>query len=279
MTPIAARDAAERIAASYALLSPVTAVAMAGSRAASVADAASDLDLYVYAVEPIPLAERAAIATRFGARREVGNTIWEPGDEWLDAETGLHVDVMFRTPTWIAAELDRVLLRHEASVGYSTCFWCNVLHSTVLFDRVGWYATLRERAVAPYPEELKQAIIAKNHPILRRALSSYLGQIERAVHRGDALSAQHRIAALLASYFDILFAVNETPHPGEKRMLPLATRLAKTTPNLTARVNDLLAVAIFPPDPTVVARVEALLDDLDAMLARDGLLPRHDDNA
>jgi hypothetical protein len=53
---------------------------------------------------------------------------------------------MYRHARWIEEQLDRVLVRHEASVGYSTCFWYNVLHSNALFDRAGWFEALQRRA-------------------------------------------------------------------------------------------------------------------------------------
>ena len=183
----------------------------------------------------------------------MGNDFWEPGDEWIDAQTGRHVDVMYRTPVWIEEQLERVLVRHEASVGYSTCFWHNVLHSTPLFDRSGWYRDLQATAARPYPQPLQRAIIARNHPILRQTLSSYLAQIERAVRRGDSVSIQHRVTALLASYFDVLFAVNELPHPGEKRLLQFAaTRCAKTPLDMETQINALFETAARPATPAVV---------------------------
>jgi predicted nucleotidyltransferase len=265
--------AAALVAAAFANLPKVVAVALAGSGVTGADDEQSDIDLYVYAGAPLAMADRVAIATSFAARAEVGNDFWEPGDEWIDAQTGRHVDVMYRTPAWIAEQLERVLVRHEASVGYSTCFWHNVLHSTPVFDRSGWYGDLQATAVRPYPEPLKRAIIARNHPILRQTLSSYLAQIERAVRRGDSVSVQHRVMALLASYFDVLFAVNELPHPGEKRLLQLATRCAKIPADMESQINAVLETAACPPTLAVVGQIDALLDSLDPLLADEGLIP------
>jgi predicted DNA-binding protein len=251
----------------------VVAVALAGSGATGAADDRSDIDLYVYAEAPVPMADRFAIGTSFATRPEVGNDFWEPGDEWIDAQTGRHVDVMFRTPSWIEEQLARVLVRHEASVGYSTCFWHNVLNSTPLLDRSGWYRDLQAMAACPYPQPLRRAIIARNHPILRQTLSSYLTQIERAVRRDDSVSIQHRVTALLASYFDILFAVNELPHPGEKRLLQLAaTRCTKIPADMETRVNALLETTARPASPAIVTHIDALLNSLDDLLANEGLI-------
>jgi len=262
------------VAAAFATLPEVIAVALAGSGVTAAADEQSDLDLYVYARTPVAMADRIAIATRFATRREVDNDFWEPGDEWIDTTTGRHVDVMYRAPVWIEEQLERVLVKHEASVGYSTCFWHNVLHSTPLFDRSGWYRELQTAAARPYPQPLQRAIIARNHPILRQTLSSYLAQIERAVRRGDSVSVQHRVTALLASYFDILFAVNELPHPGEKRLLQLpATRCARTPAEMETQVNALLETAARPATLAVLWHVNALLNSLDAFLEDGELLP------
>ena len=139
---------AQRVTRQLARLPQVEAVALAGSQTSEFEDARSDLDLYVYVHEPIPLEVRAAIAA--GApRAEIGNDFWEPGDEWKDAETGISVDLMFRHAKWIEEQLDRVLKHHGASVGYSTCFWYNVLHSRVLFDRQGWFVNLQESCRQP----------------------------------------------------------------------------------------------------------------------------------
>jgi predicted nucleotidyltransferase len=273
--PAASADVASRVAAAFAAFPQVIAVAMAGSRATGDIDEQSDIDLYVYAEEPLTLDDRAAVATSFATRAEVGNDFWEPGDEWIDAQTGRHVDVMYRTPGWIEEQLERVLVRHEASVGYSTCFWHNVLHSTPLFDRSGWYRGLQSTAARPYPQSLRHAIIARNHPILRQTLSSYLAQIERAVRRDDSVSIQHRVTALLASYFDVLFAVNELPHPGEKRLLQFAaTCCAKIPVDMETQINAILETAARPASPAIIMQINAQLDGLDNLLVKERLLSR-----
>jgi len=260
---------ADRIASCFGAIREVEAVVLAGSRLSQFADGRSDVDLYVYASEIVPTPSRAEIAG--GARRsEIGNSFWEPGDEWIEGETGIGVDIMFRTTRWIEDQLDRVLLRHEASVGYSTCFWYNVRNSRALFDRAGWFKELQERAGQPYPEELKRAIVAKNHPILRDTMSSYLHQIELALERHDPISVNHRTAAMLASYFDIVFAVNGQPHPGEKRLLQFAQALcAKWPTEMEGRVGAVLSAL---PGGPVAELANTMLDGLDDLLRGAGFL-------
>lgn len=256
------------IASRFAAIPEVEAVVLAGSRLTPLADDHSDIDLYVYASDIVPTSLRAEIAR--GARRaEIGNCFWEPGDEWIVGETGMGIDVMFRTTRWIEDQLDRVLLRYEASVGYSTCFWYNVRNSRALFDRAGWFMTLQEKAGRAYPEELKRAIVAKNHPILRSTMSSYLHQIELALERGDPISVNHRTAAMLASYFDIVFAVNGQPHPGEKRLLQFAQALC---PKLPTGMEECVRGLLSQPGGHVAEHANTMLDGLDGLLRDVGFL-------
>jgi predicted nucleotidyltransferase len=262
---------ARRLAAAFADVREVEAVALGGSHANLVADAGSDIDLYVYApAGEIAIARRAEIAAEARAGAEIDNRFFETGDEWIDAKTGIAVDAMYRDPRWIEDQLDRVLVRHQAATGYSTAFWHNIMRSTVLFDRGGWYAALVERASVPYPEPLRRAIIAKNHPLLRRTQSSYLHQLERAIARGDLVSVNHRVAAFLASWFDVVFAVNRLPHPGEKRLVAIAEATCAQLPSKFAAEIEALVAAV--PRAEVVAHAAALADGLDALLRADGLL-------
>jgi predicted nucleotidyltransferase len=260
-----ARDLALRLADAYAAIATVETVVLSGSQTSGLGDGASDIDLYVYSRSPISLEERTRVAT--GARRaEIGNAFWEPGDEWVDGPTGISIDVMFRDCRWIEEQLDRVLKHHQASIGYSTCFWYNVLHSESLFDRYGWFGQLQERARVPYPEELRAAIIAKNLPLLRHNMSSYIHQMELAIQRGDLVSLNHRCAVLLASYFDVLFALNRQPHPGEKRLVKFAEQLCSKRPaNFRERIEELLA-ALPRTDASVIEAAERVVEGLEKVV-------------
>ena len=260
------------IAARYSVLPQVEAVALAGSQTSGMADQGSDLDIYVYVREEIPVRVRAGIAAAHAERVEVDNRFWEPGDEWVEADPRVAIDVIFRDTRWIEEQLDRVLRRHEASVGYSTCFWYNVLSSHVLYDREGWFDTLQQSARRPYPEPLRRAIIAKNHPILGQTISSYTHQLERAVAHDDLVSLNHRVAALLASYFDILFAVNRLPHPGEKRLIECATQqCAKVPDGMSQQVEELIR-AVAQGDRHVIEQASALVAGLNHLLRAEGLI-------
>jgi hypothetical protein len=268
---------ARRLAALFAPLPAVEAVALGGSRGAGGvgSDASSDIDLYVYTRGEIPLATRAGIVEAAGGatRADLGLGFWGPGDEWLNAATGIHVDAIYFGAAWMDEQVDRVLARHEASLGYSTCFWHTVRGSIVLEDPRGWFAALQERCRVDYPEELRRNIVALNHPVLRSVLPAYAGQLAKAAARGDLVSVNHRLAGLLASYFDIVFAVNRVPHPGEKRLIEAALGSCSRLPaGMAGDVTEILETATTDL-AGLPGRVDRLLDRVDALLVAEGLAP------
>lgn len=201
-------------------------------------------------------------------RAELDNRWFGPEDAWLDPQTGRVMDVVYHAVSWVENELSRVLVRHQARVGYSTAAWANVLNSQPLADPSGWFARLQQEAQQPYPEELRQAIIALNLPLLRQAHSSFSHQLAKAVTRGDLVSVNHRLAAFLASYFDVLFALNRVPHPGEKRLLEIAqARCAVLPAALPQRITALLQAAAGA-GPAMLTNAEEWCFDLERLVER-----------
>ncbi len=266
---------ADKLTALFAACPQVEAVALGGSLQGASADALSDIDLYVYTRGDIPLDVRRAIVEQSGgaAVANLGLAFWGPGDEWFDAQTGIEVDIVYFDADWMAEQLERVIHRRQPALGYTTCFWHTVLHSQARYDPHGWFAGLQALSRSPYPEVLRRNIIAFNYPVLRGVIPAYAHQIEKAVKRGDWISVNHRLAALLASYFDVLFAFNRVLHPGEKRLLPFALAHCPKLPvNFEADITAILQASSSPDLP---ARVALCLDHLDDLLQQEapGELP------
>ncbi len=250
----------------------VAAIALAGSRSTHQADADSDSDIYVYVDADIPLDLRRRLAERFDSAPEIGNSWFGPGDEWSDRRSGSSVDIMYWDRTWFERQIGDVIEQHQPSLGCTTSFWFTLRHSVRLFDRHGWLAGIQALAASPYPEELRRAIIAWNHPLLRTTRSSYRHQIELAIQRDGPVSVQHRVTALLASGFDIVFALNRTLHPGEKRQLAHAGELGDGVPNqFERRVREVIRASGDPVQHDLLLAVDALCDALDQCVQSEGL--------
>ena len=237
---------------------------LGGSVAAGTADEGSDIDLYVYAAPELSVEARAEVAQAQGTagRVEIGNRFFEPGDEWRDAATGVAVDVMHRDLDDFADRLAAVLDRHEAQLGHTTCFWHNLRTSRPLFDRGGRHAALAREAARPYPQALARAIVAKNWPMLAINRGSWRHQLAAALRRGDAVSANHRAAAFLASWFDLLFALNREPHPGEKRLIEHARTLCPDRPEAMEATIRAFLTATAALDPAALAELDRLAASL-----------------
>jgi len=265
---------AQNIADLFAALPQVEAVALGGSRGKGpgTSDSASDIDLYVYTHGDIPLELRREFVEKAGgaARADLNLNYWGLGDEWLHAPTGIEVDVNYFDTSWMEEQVTRVMDRHQPSLGYTTCFCYTVHQSGVFYDPHAWFARLQQQCRVDYPQSLRQNIIAFNYPVLRGNIPAYAHQIEKAVKRLDMVSLNHRLAALLASYFDIVFALNRQLHPGEKRQVEFALNNCAVLPsNMDADINAiLLTTAAEVPD--LPKRITRLLDHLDQTLKAEG---------
>ncbi|MDT4761133.1 hypothetical protein [Sphaerochaeta sp. PS] len=246
----------------------VDALVLSGSRTGLVVDAMSDYDLYVYGEKPLGLEVRREMAALFASSSEVGNSFFDEGDE-LFLRDGTAVDIMYRSLQWAEEQVSWVWQHHHASVGYSTAFIHNLKSSTILCDHTGRFAQLKKLLDTPYPKELAKAILRKNYPLLRtKLMASYYEQIEHAIIRNDLVSQAHRTAALLASYFDILFAINGQTHPGEKKLVAWARKTCPILPEGLETSIEQVVAHIGQKD--LLLYLDSLLNGLDALLKREG---------
>ncbi len=254
-------------------LETISAIALGGSQTGQMTDKHSDIDLYVYSDQPVALEFRKKIVEKLGAREaNLGLTFWDEGDEWIHEESGIEVDLIYWNKKWIEGELINLLDKFGASIGYSTSFWHTIKNSHILFDRSGWFLKLQSRYNIAYPQELKKAIISKNYPILRDIIPSYYNQIKKAIARNDHVSINHRVAALLASYFDILFALNEIPNHGEKKIINFVLgNCSKIPKTMKKNVEEILISNSNIKN--LLFNLDMLIDNLDNLLQKEGFNP------
>ncbi len=220
----------EKMVEEFAVLNEVEAIMLSGSAGSKMEDRHSDYDLYIYSSNPISVERRKAIIEKYSSYTEFNNQFWETEDNFILADENRLCEIIYRDFGFIEGTVGSVIEKESAWVGYTTCFWYNLINSQLLFDRDGKGAAYINRFSVEYPEALVQKIIDKNYPILRERVSSYINQIKKAVERNDYVSINHRVAAFFASYFDIIFALNKMGHPGEKKLIRIVSEKCSIIP-------------------------------------------------
>lgn len=231
-------------------LQEVEAIALGGSRATGRNDETSDYDVYIYVNKPIEENVRRNILSQFCKYMEISNTFWELEDD-VTLKDNIDMDIIYRNFDDFKNIIESVVEHHVAYNGYTTCMWHNLITSKIVFDKTGRLTKLKERYSISYPKQLKENIIRKNLSLLSGMLPSFDKQIKKAEDRNDLVSVNHRVTEFLASYFDIIFALNEMTHPGEKRMQSICSSECKILPknfdeNLNKLFNGMFKTKISP---------------------------------
>ena len=65
------------------------------------------------------------------------------GDGWPDARIEARFDVMYFGLEWLKEQVERPLVRHQPSLGYSTAFACTVSRARIMYDPDGTFAALQ----------------------------------------------------------------------------------------------------------------------------------------
>ena len=245
----------ENILQEFQNFEQVKAVAIGGSGANKTSDNLSDVDIYIFTEKNIPISERENIVKKYSSKYETGGEYFGFGDEFFVDKLNLQLDVMYWDVNWFKNIVNNVWFNYYPSNGYTTAFLFTLKNFKIIFDRDNWLSDLQDSIKTEYPKELKQNIIKRNIMLMKdKPFASYYEQIEKAVKRNDIVSINHRISAFLASYFDIIFAINELLHPGEKRLIQYALDNCMYLPDdFEKNINKLL---VQPNDETMI-----ILDD------------------
>lgn len=229
----------------YRTFSEVTAIAIGGSGVNKTSDTLSDIDVYVFVDKDIAVNNRKEFIKNYSSNYEVGGEYFGSGDEFFVDELNQQLDVMYWNKNWFNGVVENTWVKHYPSNGYSTAFLFTLNNFQIIYDKDGWLTNLQNSIKTGYPLELKNNIIKRNMMLMRsKPFASYYEQIEKAIKRKDIVSVNHRISAFLASYFDIIFAINEMLHPGEKRLIQYANNNCKILPkDFEKNINNLLSAS------------------------------------
>lgn len=207
----------------------VEAIALGGSRAGENYDEKSDYDIYIYINEKICEKKRKELFSNFCSYMEIGNDFWEYEDNCI-LKDGIEIDILYRNMKDFIKNIERVVIECQPSNSYTTCMWYNLVTCKVVYDKNGELGKYKKQYSVNYPKKLKENIIKRQLQLIETTLSAYPNQIKKAYLRNDLVSINHRVAEFLASYFDLIFAINEILHPGEKRLVELCKKNCKKLP-------------------------------------------------
>ena len=246
-------------------LEQVEAIALGGSRAGTVYDAKSDYDVYLYCTAPIGEDVRSEILSRYCSDIEIGNHFWEYEDN-CTLKDGVDIDILYRNLDDFIRDVASVVEACQARNGYTTCMWHNLMTCKIVYDRDKRLQMTKKRFDVPYPAALKENIISRNWKLLHQSMPAYEHQIAKAVGRNDLVSINHRTAAFMESYFDILFALNELTHPGEKRLISLCLQQCRILPERFEENLDQLFAHLFTDQQAAMQDIDTILKALKQIL-------------
>ncbi|MDE7280051.1 MAG: DUF4037 domain-containing protein [Oscillospiraceae bacterium] len=255
-----------RIFDGFKAFSQTEAIALGGSRSTGLNDESSDYDVYVYLSAEIPETERCDLLSRYCQVTEIGNHYWEYEDNCI-LNGGVPIDIIYRDMGSFDDGLRRTVTDCIPSNAYTTCMWHNLLNSEIIFDRTGSLAALKEKYRVPYPEKLRENIIRRGRQLLSGCIPSYDMQIKKAVQRGDSNAVTHRTTEFLASYYDVIFALNRLTHPGEKRLAEICAAKCGLLPNNFGENLDRLFAELYTEKtPENISRI---VSELDAVIEKE----------
>lgn len=254
----------DEIVKEYSQLPQVYAISTCGSSKAGMSDEMSDTDIEIFISEDIPIEKRLEIAKKFAEKYEVGGDYFGGCDEFFAKEYNLEIDISYFNTKWLEDSVENVWHKYNSSNGYTTCFLYTVKNCELLYEKEGWLSALKKVVSTEYPQKLQKNIIKRNLMLIKdKPFSSYYEQVEKAIKRGDLNSINHRVSALMASYFDIIFAKNQLLHPGEKRLVKYAVKNCKILPlDFEKNIEKLYS----EPKENILSNLDLIISNLRVIL-------------
>lgn len=228
----------EELIEEFKNLDEVEIIMLGGSKAINKEDELSDYDVYIYFNKYIQVEKRKRILEKYLKYCEIANKFWEEEDDGI-LKDNKEIEIIYRNVEFLKEQFNDVFEEYKTSFGYSTCMIHNILTSKIIYDKNNKIQEYK-KIYNYYPKELKKNIVLNNIKLLDDQMPSLSYQIKKAIKRNDIVSINHRMTEYLAIYFDILFAINEKFHPGEKRLLTHLESLKIKPDNIKENIEQAL---------------------------------------
>jgi hypothetical protein len=250
-------------------------LAVGGAHAKHAADALSDLDIYLFATEVLPGAERAALAQQFSPSIH-SLTRWGDDTPFVQSGTDFNFEAL-RVECWLrnVSHINAILAECQAGIvkqepvtwtvmGFYNHCTLNDLHKMQLIDDPAGILAGWQTAVSVYPPLLRNAIIARH---LRAAKFWYRNfHYDTAVQRGDVLYVTGIVQQVLHNLIQVLFALNRTYFGGDKKIPAQLAPLTLKPVDFEQRMTALLRPDTLEQQQ---AALFALVDEVAALVSAD----------
>jgi hypothetical protein len=245
-------------------------IALGGAHAKRVADAESDLDLYIFCSQILPGEQRKQLCMHFDGVESV--TGWGDDTPFVQGGTdfyyrGLKVECWMRNTSYVSdiiAECQAGLVRHDlvtwTVMGFYNYCTLSDLHNMVLVDDPDGLLTRWKMQIGRYPPKLRETI-----------LSTYLAKAKfwphnfhyhTAVERCDTLYVAGIVQQVVHNLIQVIFALNRVYFPGEKKLAGAIEHL----PIKPDRLAERLQALVMPGVPGTQALYERQRQELIALL-------------
>lgn len=246
----------QRLAAALGRLAGINAVAIGGSRASGLSDSRSDTDMYAFHRGALPtIEERQRALTPIIDSQLTSVDAFGPEDHFTVA--GHDVEIVYLDLDELTAEVDRAHNPGLMSEGFTTCF-LHTLATCVTAHDDGSLADIKAR-LRTYPAATRRRIITETPDLM----DAFFDQLTKAQLRGDLTMVTHRRASIQAAWFNVLFALNNSYHPGEKRLLQHAESLPLRPSDIADRWRS--AQLARADSPALDEELRSLTHDLFAL--------------
>lgn len=245
----------------YARFSQVCAMAVGGSRAIKRNDRYSDYDVYVYCLKHLSLEERRPVLEKYCGSMALDNHFRGREDVCIMKDDGAELNIIYRGLDEFLEGMARIAERFEPLDRCTTTLWHSLMRGRIAYDKGGHLAAAREKYSIPYPQELKNNIISYQMNRIKYGMPSIMAQTKKAMGRGDLADISRNINCFLDSYFDVVFALNEMLHPGEKRLVQICVEECEILPaNFELNIRLLLNSMCKDPEASVVGLMVSELE-------------------